>query len=134
VPNQKIGEAMKPQPKPLVEKKENPQKQIKINNEYDGDVAKKKETRRGRRHSIYNQDAKVMSINQNKKDDLAQLKCYKCDVMGHFASMCPNNLEKKAQANEKRQDNVKQNLGKEKKTQTKRIHVGKMNTWKIHVP
>jgi phage protein D len=79
VPNQKIGEATnEASTKATSCEKENPQKQIKINNEYDGDVAKKKETRRGRRrHSIYNQDAKVMSINQKKKDDLAQLKCYK---------------------------------------------------------
>jgi hypothetical protein len=84
------------QPMPQVEQKKDPQKKIKINHEYDGDVAKKNKTRRGRRHSTYNQDANMMSTNQNK-DDLAQIKCYKFDGMGHFASRCPNNLEKKAQ-------------------------------------
>jgi hypothetical protein len=60
----------------------------------------------------------MMSTNQKKKDDLAQIKCYKCDAMGHYASRCPNNLEKKDQANEKRRDNVKQNLRKKEKAQT----------------
>jgi hypothetical protein len=60
-------------------------------------VGKIKKTRRfGRiRHSMYNQDAKIMGTNQKKKKDLAQIKCYKCDVMGHFASKCPNKLEKR---------------------------------------
>jgi hypothetical protein len=112
---------VKPQPKPQVEQKKSPQRQIKINHEYNGDVGKKKKTRRGRRrHSIYNLDAMMMSTSQKKKDDLAQIKCYKCDAMGHFALRCPNNLEKKAQANKKRQDNVKQNLRKKEKVQTKR--------------
>jgi phage protein D len=106
---------------PQVEQKKNSQMQIKINHEYYGDVGKKKKTRIGRRrHSIYNQDANMMSTNQKKKDDLAQIKCYECDAMGNIASRCPNNLEKKAQANEKRQDDVKQNLRKKEKAQTKR--------------
>jgi hypothetical protein len=79
---------------------------------------KKKIRRERRRHSIYNEDA-MMSTNQKKKDDLTQIKCYKCDAMGHFASRCPNNIENKAQANEKRQDNVNQNLRKKEKAQTK---------------
>jgi hypothetical protein len=39
---------VKPQPKPQVEQKKNPQKQIKINHEYNDDVGNKK-TRRERR-------------------------------------------------------------------------------------
>ena len=112
-----VNPQVKPQPKSRVEQKKNPQKQIKINHEYNGDVGKTRRERR--RHSIYNQ-YDMMSTNQKKKDDLAQIKWYMCDDMGHFASRCPNNLEKKAQANEKRQDNVKQNLRKKEKAQTMR--------------
>jgi hypothetical protein len=46
---------VKPQLMPQIEQKKNPQKKIKINHEYDGDVGKKTKTSRvRRRHSIYN--------------------------------------------------------------------------------
>jgi hypothetical protein len=35
--------------------------------------------------------------------------------LGHLASGCPNKLEKKAQANKKKQDNEKHHMSKEEK-------------------
>jgi hypothetical protein len=62
-----VNPQVKPQPKSRVEQKKNPQKQIKINHEYNGDVGKKKKIiRERRRHSIYNQDD-MMSTNQRRR-------------------------------------------------------------------
>ena len=73
-------------------------------------MMKKKKTRNGRRarHSMLDQDAKIMSKKQDEKRDLAHIKCFKCEDMEHFASKCPTKLEKKAQANYERQGNEKQ--------------------------
>jgi hypothetical protein len=112
-----------PTKKPQVEPKAKPQAQIKINHEDGGDLMiKKKKTRRGgrARHPMQIQDAKMMSKNQIKKRDLAHIKCYKCRDMGHFASECPNKLEKKAQVTHERQGNEEHHMSKEGKAQLKR--------------
>jgi hypothetical protein len=81
-----------------------------------------KKARRGGRasHPMQNQDAKIVSKNQEEKKVYAHIKCFKCEDMGHFASKCPTNLEKKAQAILKRQGNEKQYKSKEEKPLTKR--------------
>jgi uncharacterized protein YaiL (DUF2058 family) len=86
-------------------------------------MRKKKKTRRGERvrHPMLIQDAKMMSKNQIKKRDLAHIKCFKCEDMGHFASRCPTKLEKKVQATHERQGNEKQHMSKEEKAQSKRV-------------
>ena len=68
-------------------------------------IKKKKKRRRGgkARHLMQIQDAKMMRKNQDKKIDLAHIKCFKCGDIGHFTSWCPTKLEKKAQANYERQ-------------------------------
>ena len=85
---------------------------------------KKKKTRRGgkarSRHPTSNQDAKMMSKDQEKRD-LAHIKCYTCEDMGHFAPRCPTKLEKKAQATHERQGNEEQHMSKEEKAQSKRV-------------
>jgi hypothetical protein len=71
-------------------------------------MGKKKKTRSERaraRHLKLIQDAKIVSKNQIRKRDLAHIKCYACEDMGHFASRYPNKLEKKAQVNHEKQDN-----------------------------
>ena len=86
-------------------KKRSPQTQIKINHEDGGDfMMMKKKTRRGgrARHPMLDQDAKIKSKNQDKRRDLAHIKCFKCEDMGHFASRCPTKLEKKVQATHER--------------------------------
>jgi hypothetical protein len=86
-------------------------------------MIKKKKTRRGgkARHPTPIQDAnKMMSKNQEKKA-YAHIKCFECKNMGHFASKCPNKLEKKAQATHERQGKEEHNMSKEDKTQTKRV-------------
>ena len=69
-------------------------------------MMKKKKTRRGgranARHPMLIQDAKIVSKNQDEKRDLAHIKCFKCEDMGHFASKCPTKLERKAQATHER--------------------------------
>ena len=67
-----------------------------------------------------NQDANIVSKNQKVKNDHAHIKCFKCEDIGHFASKCPNKLEKKAQATQVRQGNEKHHMSKEEKAQSKR--------------
>jgi hypothetical protein len=82
----------------------------------------KKKTRRGgkarARHHTPNQDAQMMRKIQDEKNDYAHIKC---KDMGHFASRCPTKLEKKIQANLKRQGNEKQHIRKEEKAKLKRV-------------
>ena len=95
------------QPKPQVKQEKTPQEQIKINYEERGDLMiKKKKTRRGgkaRERAMrprMNQDAKQMSKNKEEKiEKIAHMRCYSCDTLGHLASGCSNELEKKAQVN-----------------------------------
>jgi hypothetical protein len=103
-----VKQQEEPKPKPQVEQEKKPQDQIQVNHENGGDMGKKKKKRRRggkRRHQMRNQDAKQVCKNQDKKKDLAHIKCYKCGDMGHFASRCPTRLEKKAQAILERQGN-----------------------------
>ena len=63
-----------------------------------------------------NQDAKKVSKNKEEKMKMiAHIKCHSCDILGHLASGCPNKLEKKAQANKKKQGNEKHHMSKEEK-------------------
>ena len=52
--------------------------------------------------------------------EVAHIKCHSCDELGHLASGCSNKLEKKAQANKKKQGNEKHHMSKEEKAQLKR--------------
>jgi hypothetical protein len=67
------------------------------------------------------QDAKIVSKNYDEKRDLADIKFFKCEDMGYFASRCPTKLEKKAQATYKRQGNGKHHMSKEEEAQTKSV-------------
>jgi hypothetical protein len=91
-------------------------------------MKKRKARRDGRaRHSTLIQDAKMLSNNPTKKmrkseeekKKFAQIKCFKCEDLGHFASKCPIKLEKKAQTTHERQGNEKQHMTNEEKTQSK---------------
>ncbi|WVZ83041.1 hypothetical protein U9M48_030226, partial [Paspalum notatum var. saurae] len=109
-------------------KKKSPQVQVMINKEDQVDDLKimKKRTRRGgkanaRKHHIHFHDAKMMSKNQDeKKKDIAHIKCYKCDILGHLASGCPNKLENKAQVSNEKQGNEEHQMSNEEKAQQKR--------------
>jgi hypothetical protein len=61
-------------------------------------MMKKKKTRRGgrARHQKIDQNAKMMSKNEDEKKVYAHIKFFKCEDMRHFASKCPTKLEKKA--------------------------------------
>ena len=87
-------------------------------------MKKKKKTRRGGKSAMHprmNQDAKKVSKNKEEKMKMiAHIKCHSCDILGHLASGYPNKLEKKAQANKKKQGNDKHHLSKEEKAQLKR--------------
>jgi hypothetical protein len=113
------------QPKPQDEQEKTPQEQIKINHEDGGDLLmkKKRKTRRGgkTRHPMFIQDDKMMSKNQIKKRDLAHIKCFKYEDMGHFTSRCLTKLKKKVQATHERQGNEKQHMSKEENAQSKRV-------------
>ena len=92
--------------------------QDKINHEY-GDLGmKNKKTRRGgranSRHPKLDQDAKLVSKNQDEKK-VAHIKCHICDELDHLALGCPNKLEKKALANKKKQGNEKHHMSKKKR-------------------
>jgi hypothetical protein len=111
-----------PTKKPKVEPKAKSQNRVQVNNQ-DGDLGiKKKKTRRGgqtrARHQAPNQDAQMMRKIQDENNDYAHIKC---KDMGHFASRCPTKLEKKIQANLKRQGNEKQHIRKEEKAKLKRV-------------
>ena len=71
-------------------------------------------------HPTLIQDAKMMSKNQDEKNNYAHIKCFKCEDMGHFASRCPTKLEKKAQATHERQGNEEHHTSKEKKGSIKK--------------
>ena len=125
---QLVKQQVKPQPKPQVEQEKTPQEQIKINHEYNGDLmVKKKKTRRdgkARERAMcprMNQDAKKVSKNKEEKvKEVAHIKCHSCNELGHLALGCPNKLEKKAQANKKKQGNEKHHMSKEEKARLKR--------------
>ena len=70
---------------------------------------------------MQNQDAKIVSKNQEEKKVYAHIKCFKYEDMGHFASKCPTKLEKKAQAIHERQGNRKLHMRNEEKAQSKRV-------------
>ena len=106
---QLVKQQVKPQPKPQVEQEKKPQVQDTTYHEDGGDLKRMKKTRRGGRvsHLMLIQDVKVMSKNQDEMRDLAHIKCFKCEDVGHFASRCPTKLEKKAQETHERQGNEK---------------------------
>ena len=112
---QLMNQQVEPQPKP--------QAQVQVNHEDGTNMGKKKKiTRRGgrRRHHNQDHDAIIVSKNQKLKNDNAHIKDFKCEDIGHFASKCPNKLEKKDQATQERQGNEKHHMSKEEKTQFKR--------------
>ena len=126
-PTKQLVKQQEPQPKPQVEQEKAPQDQVKINhkNQVDDLKMKKKRTRRSEkraRHPMHIEDAKMMSKNkiQEKIKKIAHIKCHSCATLGHLASGCPNKLEKKAQANNKKQGNEKHQIRKEEKAQQKR--------------
>ncbi|KAG0517565.1 hypothetical protein BDA96_09G100200 [Sorghum bicolor] len=118
---QLVKQQVKPQPKPQVEQEKKPKAQVKFNHHSDL-MKKKKKTRSGgsAKHPMQIQDAKMMSKNQDKKKAYAHIMCFECKNEGHFASRCPTQLEKKAQATLKKQGNEKQHMSKEEKAQSKR--------------
>ena len=89
---QVVKQQEEPQPKPQVEQEKKPQVQDKTNHEDGGDSGiKKKKTRRGgkERHLKLDQDAKMMSKNEDEKKKYAHIKCFKCRTWGHLTSICP---------------------------------------------
>jgi hypothetical protein len=125
---QLVKQQEEPQPKPQVKQEKTPQKQVKINHEDGGDLmVKKKKTRRGGKareramHPRMNQYAKKVSKNKEEKmKEVAHIKCHSCDELGHIVLGYPNKLEKKAQANKKKQGNEKHHMSNEEKAQSKR--------------
>jgi hypothetical protein len=63
----------------------------------------------------------VSKNKEEKMKEVAHIKCHSRDELGHLALGCPNKLEKKAQANNKKQGNEKQHMSKEEKDQSKRV-------------
>ena len=94
---QLVKQQVKPQPKPQVEQEKTPKEHVKIYHEDGGDLMmkKKKKTRRGgrARHPTQNQDAKIVSKNQEGKKVYAHIKSFKCEDMGYFALKCPTKLD-----------------------------------------
>ena len=87
-----VKQQVKSQPRPQVEQEETPQDQIKINHEDGGNLMKKKKKKRRSgmaRHQKLDQDAKMMSKNQDEKKVHAHIKCFKCRIWGHLTSMYP---------------------------------------------
>jgi hypothetical protein len=105
-----VKQQVKPQPKPQVEQEKKPQAQDKIYHEDGGNIGMmmKKKTRIGGRKSRLSKD-------------LTHIKCFECKNEKYFASECPTNLERMAQAKEKRQGNEKHHMSKEEKVQAKRM-------------
>jgi hypothetical protein len=102
-------------------------------------MMKNKKTRRGSKarasHHAPNQDAQKMSRIQDEKNDHAHIKYFKCKYMRHFASRCPTKLENKIQAKLKKQGNEKQHIKRKRRFNQREFdtHVGKGDTWLIHV-
>src|SRR6185437_14656733 len=126
-PTKQLVKQQEPQPKPQVEQENVPQPQVKINHDDQVDDLKmmKRRIRRGgkarARHPTHIQDAKILSKNKiQEKNPHAHIKYYSCAILGHLVSGCPNKLEKKAQANNEKQDNEKHQMSKEEKAQQKR--------------
>ena len=124
---QLVKQLEEPQPKPQVEQEKAPQKQIKINHDGSDLVTKKKKTRRGEKarervmRPRMNQDTKKVSKNKEEKmKEVAHIKCHSYDILGNLASGCPNKIEKKVQANKKKQGNEKHHMSKEEKARLKR--------------
>jgi CO dehydrogenase/acetyl-CoA synthase alpha subunit len=72
---------------------------------------KKRRTRRGGRASNTSKGESIRKENEQEQrredEESFSHQVPHCDELGHLALECPNKLENKAQANDKRQDSVK---------------------------